>query len=246
MASQTQICNLALAAIGTRSSIASINERSKEANALLVQYQTALEAVLQAAFWNFARKQVALTLLRDATATPSQNVPAPWLYEYSVPSDCLQARYIMPQLINEPGSAAGAQSLPPYVGPPVRWVFSSDVDAAGQDVNVILSNQPQALLVYTKRLANTELFDAQFTRAFAAYLGHSVCLQLTGDKTMWKASFEMADSITKQARASNGNEGLTVIDTMPDWIRVRGYVADWSYPDGGFFTYGPNNLVMIS
>jgi hypothetical protein len=238
------IGNLALDAIGTRSTIASLSENSAEAAAINLHYGPALEAVLQTARWNFARKQIILTLLKDATL--GQTTPSPWLYEYAYPSDCTQGRYVMPTVqVNTPNSVVGTPSPPSAIGPAVPFLISTDQDVNGNQILVILTNQPQASLVYTSRVTNPNLFDGQFTEAFRYYLGARVCIRLTGDKAMAAAAYKMADMLCKAAAASNGNEGLTVIDNIPDWIKARGYASDWAYPDGGFFSYGPQALSPI-
>lgn len=246
MTDQATICNLALDAIGSRSEVASIDEDSQSARKLKLHWDAAVEAALQAAHWNFARKQVALTLLRDATTSPAGNVPAPWLYEYSIPSDMVQARYIMPDYSSASASVPGAAAVPYFSGPPIRFLISSDVDDNGNAINVILTNQPQALLVYTYRVTNPLLFDGQFVEALANYLGSRVCIALTGDKNMAKMAFSLAQQTSIDARASNGNEGLTVIDSIPDWMRVRGYASDWAYPPGSMFWQAPQNLSFVT
>lgn len=246
MTSKVDIVNIGLSAIGTRSTIADFQEASKEASQARLQYDQALGCVLQAAHWNFARGQVVLTLLQDATATPPGPVPQPWLYEYAYPADCVQARYLMPTIASAPGTVAGSASLPAFTGQPVRFLISADKDASGNDIKVILCNMPQAQLVYTRRITNTDLFDDTFTYALGAYLGSRMCMALTGDRARMKDAFAIADNVTREARASNGNEGLTVQDTMPDWIAVRGVVSDWASPPGSIYWQAPQNLVMIS
>ena len=241
---QVTLYNLALSAIGTRSSVASLTESSTEAMQLNLHYASALEAILQAARWNFARKQTLLTLLNDATQ--NQLVPTPWLYEYAYPSDCTQGRYVMPTVqVNIPSAVVGTPSVPTAVGVPVKFLVTTDQDPAGNQILVILTNQPQATFVYTSRVTNPNLFDGQFVEAFRYLLGARVCVALTGDKMMAAAAWKMADTLCRSAAASNGNEGLTVIDAQPDWIRVRGVASDWGYPDGGGFSYGPQALSPI-
>ena len=241
-----QVCNLALSRVPTRSTIASLSENSPEARQCALWYQPSLNAVLQAAFWNFARKQLTLSLLQDATASPPGVVPTPWLYEYAYPTDCIQVRYLMPTVDNLPASAPGASSVPYYMGQPVKFVISSDVDVNGNEIKVILSNQPSAVAVYTKRVVSPAMFDDQFLMALAAYMAHAMCPALTGDKAQAKILFELADKITRGAQSSNGNEGLTVMDSIPDWMRVRGYASDWAYPPGSMFFTQPQALTMIA
>lgn len=244
--SLVQIANMALDVIGTRSSIQSLSEGSNESNAISRHIDNAVDAVLRACHWNFARKQVPLTLLQDATQ--AQPVPTPWLYEYAYPSDCVLMRQLMPMIqvqpvqpVTTPGSPAGVSAY----GPPVRFLMGTDLDFSGNPIEVLLTNQPQAIGVYTFRNLNTAMWDALFVQAFAAYLGARVCMTLTGDKTTMRMALAEAQQYAVDAQRMNGNEGLTVIDHMPDWVRVRGYASDWAWPDSGMFTYGPQSLSLI-
>jgi hypothetical protein len=244
MSSQIEIANMALDATGTRSTIASLTEGSAESNAISRQWSNAMDSVLRAAHWNFARKQVPLTLLQDGTAggTP----PTPWLYEYAYPSDCLLVRYLMPMIQVNPVGVVGAVSPVAAYGPPVKFILSTDNDITGNPIPVLLTNQPQAVAVYTFRNGNTAMWDPLFVQAFAAFLGSRICIPLTGDKVMMKTLIQLANQYAMDAQAKNGNEGLTVIDSTPDWIRVRGYLSDWAYPDGGMWSYGPQALTLVS
>lgn len=244
--SDVAICNLALDASGCRSTIQSLNENSKEAKACSRQYAIALLTILQAAHWNFARAQAPLTLLKDGTLTPPDSVPTPWIYEYAYPSDCLAARYIMPFIQTSPGSAVGSQGLPSAIGSTVRFLVGTDLDANGNRIKCILTNQPNAILVYTCQVVDTGLFDEQFTLAFADYLAYRLSVPLSGDKALAKINYQLAQDACNRAQASNNNEGITVIDNIPDWIRVRGYAADWAYPPGSYFTIEPQALTMIT
>lgn len=244
MASQISIANMALDAIGTRSTIASLTEGSAEANAISRQWDNALDSILRACHWNFARKQVPLSLLQDGTA--GGTVPTPWLYEYSYPSDCLLMRQIMPIIQVNPISAPGTPSPVVAYGPPVRFILSTDLDINGNPINVILTNQAQAIGIYTFRNTNVQMWDGLAVQAMSEYLGARVCIPLTGDKVMQKTALGLAQEYTRQANAMNGNEGITVIDSVPDWIRVRGYESDWAYPMSTGFTYGPQALTLIT
>jgi hypothetical protein len=242
--SQIQIANMALDVIGTRSTISALNEGSTESNAISRHWDNAVDAVLRAAHWDFARKQLALTVLQDGTQ--GQPVPTPWLYEYAYPSDCLLMRYLMPTIQVSPVSFASSVSPVTAYGPPPRFVLSTDLDTTMNSVSVILTNQMQAQGVYTFRNTNTAMWDPLFVQAFTAYLGARVCIALTGDKNMQQIALRMAQQYSVDAQTKNGNEGLTVIDSIPDWMRARGYNSDWAYPYGGLFSYGPQALTLVS
>src|SRR5258706_8457195 len=67
VSSDTVIANLALSAIGTRSTIISMSENSAEAQTIALHYTNVRDELLRDAHWNFARKQVNLALLNDST-----------------------------------------------------------------------------------------------------------------------------------------------------------------------------------
>lgn len=240
--SPAEIGNLALDAIGARATIASLSEASNEARVISRQYNQALEDVLASAHWNFARKQVALTMLKDATV--GDDTPTPWVYEYAYPADCVSARYIMPMVAVDPAAVVGTVAAPSLVGPPARFIISQDVDSSDTPIKVILTNQPQAVLVYTVRITNPQLFDGLFTRALSAYLGALIAVALAGDKRLAQMAFDAADRMVRSARVSNGNEGgPTVIDSVPDWIAVRGFE---SQPGSGVYVQSPTDLSFVT
>lgn len=232
MADQITIANLALAAVGARSSISSFTEGSAESIAVALFYDPIRKACLRQANWNFARKQANMTLL-GSTATNQNGVATggclpPWQYAYAYPSDCIKARLILPPYQMSPAG------VPPIsLGGAVNWVESLDTDAQGNDVKIIMTNYPQPQLIYTKDQTNTELFDDQFTLAFTQILGARMSPQVNGDKAMTKQALEIGQQTITQAQVTDGNEGLTLQEHMPDWMRVRGYASD--YTDGNFW-----------
>lgn len=245
-ADQVAICNLALSAVGTRSSISSLSENSAEARQCALHYGQALDRMLRAANWNFARKQVSLALLKDANFPgPSGLPPLPWVYSYAYPSDCIRLRYLMPTF--QAGSNSSLiVTAPEWSGPPIRFVVAMDEDQQGNDTQVVLTNQPQALAVYTKRVTNPAFFDATFLEGFYNYLGARLAIALTGDKEMAKTLLQIATAHVQEAKAEDGNEGLVILDSMPDWIRVRGYESDFGFPDAGMGLFGPDALTLIN
>lgn len=91
------IANLALDAIMWPDHVGDLEEGTDHANVILRVYDTCLRNLLRSAPWDFARKQVPLQLLADATGN-TQGMPTavirPWLYEYEYPIDCAKARFI--------------------------------------------------------------------------------------------------------------------------------------------------------
>jgi len=100
---------------------------------------------------------------------------------------------------------------------------------------VILCNQEFATLTYIRQIVDPNVWDPMFQDAMANKLGADIVMGLTGDKPLANACIQMANMSLLEARKVDGNEGLTVSDVTPDWIRARGI---W-WTDG--FQSGPYN-----
>lgn len=237
MTSEVDVANMALDSIGARYSITSLTPPQPAPNAVLVarHYQPKMDALHRAAHWNFARKQAPLTLLKAAKGTPENpdgtklpRPPYPWQYEYEYPADCLLARNLLACPMNPTGSdmpilAAGGYATPlwPYT-PGYKFVVGVDTDADGNQIKVILTDLEFAQLVYTARIKNPDLWDSQFLLAATAFLGAWLVNPTSGDGALLKGQIEIVSSILTQARVSDGNEGATSTDYVPDWMAVRG------------------------
>lgn len=102
--------------------IGDLQEGSREAQIILRWYGQCMRQMLRAANWDWARVQVDLQLLADASGnTPNVGtiVPQPWTYSYAYPSDCMKVRYVP---YNWPGTAAAVPTgniVPPNNGAPI-------------------------------------------------------------------------------------------------------------------------------
>lgn len=108
------------------------------------------------------------------------------------------------------------------------------------DQRVILTNQEFAILNYVKLVTNENVFDDDFQEAFVKVLGAGLVKALTGDKSLANLMIAEANAKVVAARGTDGNEGLTVNDVLPDWLRVRGinYTEDYSGPYNTGFNWG--------
>ena len=102
------------------------------------------------------------------------------------------------------------------------------------DQRVILTNQEFAILAYVKQITDPNVMDPQFIDAWKAVVASRLVFQLTGDKAQANYGIQIANSIIVEARKGDGNEGLTINDVTPDWIRIRGlgggYNGDANFP----------------
>jgi hypothetical protein len=106
---------------------------------------------------------------------------------------------------------------------------------------VILTNQEFATLVQIHNVTDPNLFDDLFQDAFTKILGGALGLALTGDKKLAELAVKLANMSIEEARRQDGNEGLTINDVTPDWIRIRGINTPSPY-SGPYLGFDWGNL----
>jgi len=140
VASQVNICNMALMRIGVRDRIASMTEGSEESRVLSEVYETILELVLTQVDWAFARQRKALTLLETMTGEE-------WTYRYQLPANCAFARKIEGDARNLPNEAL------------VVWQLESQDDGLKK---TIVTDRKDAVLIYTRNDLKPGMYPAHF------------------------------------------------------------------------------------
>jgi len=237
--SEISICNEALSAMGSRSRLTSLNENSPQARECALRYTSVRDQLLRGAPWDFAKRTITAGLLKAAPGTEENSAavgvwsndwpPPPWLYMYAYPSDCVRVREIKSQ---------------PYTNIPRRrtipFTKALDYDSDGKPRTVILTNEQDALLVYTARVTLPSLYDPLFIEAFVAALASELAIPLSGSSQLSSALAQKANNIILEARLVDGNEDYTVLDHVPDWLQTRG-IATLDIPQGSFFNepYSP-------
>lgn len=218
---EVSIYNLALSGIGTRAKVASPTERSREAEICRLWFGPVRDRVLRAAPWPSTKAWSRLALLkeRDGDEAWVANDPEPgFAYAYSPPIDMLAPRHL-----------AGYQrfSLSSYPG----------------NLKAIMTDQPQALLCYTKHQTAINTWDVGLQMAVVYGLSAYIALPLHGKASRAKVAMDEANRLIMSAReeAANTDEGR--LETIPSWITARGYGTPLSdtryfYPSGALFNAG--------
>jgi hypothetical protein len=203
MASIVQICNLALSRLGTRATIASLDESSTEARICKANYADCRDTLLRDFDWNFARRVETLALRIEAP-------PSGWSYVYSVPNKCARFR--------------GIWSGPRPIGAPVDWAIGSVADSSGNDVVAVFTNQSQADGWYTRIVENSELFSAGFVKALSWRLAEAIALPITTRDSLAEVMARRAAAKVAEGLAAEANEGIATTDhQVPDFLAERGY-----------------------
>ncbi len=249
------IWNRSLLSIGARSTVASQNENSVEANACNVFYQSTFEQLARTARWGCLRKQASLSLLAAAQGTPENPTglilpipPQPFLYQYASPSDNLFVRGILPFVPIQTGvnqttvNNNSATWLPNSGLIPFNIEYSTDT--MNNPVETILTNQSQAIAVYTVNNSTPFIFDSLFEQAIVASLAAFLVPALALNLPLMGAMIKSAEQCIMQARVADGNETPVSQDHLPDWIRARS--AGTFYGTSGYNNNGYSNMIWPS
>lgn len=119
--------------------------------------------------------------------------------------------------------------------------FTLTQQSVATDQRVILTNEEFPTLAYIKQVVDPNVMDPLFQEAWIQVLGAGLCISLTGDKGLANMCIARANRAIEEARKVDGNEGLTINDVTPDYIRIRGiawtqfYVGPWSNYDWGSY-----------
>jgi hypothetical protein len=223
MASVIDICNLALAHIGDRANITSIDppEGSAQAEHCARFYPMARNSLLNMHPWAFAQKRAVLADI-SATIVP----PAKWQYTYAAPGDVVKILGVYdPNAMYDENKAE----------------FEYELSGTTQ---VIYANPEAAIVRYVALVTDSATFPPIFTEALAwllaSYLAGPIIKGTEGMRVSAEA-MKMAMSYVGQARVEDANQRNRASarrDTRhsPSWISNRGslwpYSDDPWYPDG--------------
>jgi len=195
--SEVQLCNLALSRLGCPG-IQSLSEASRQARACSLHYPVARDAVLRDHPWTFARKEQTLALVSDETVSG-------WDYVYQYPTDCLNAIRIHDETASaDPDSYYDDTQATYSSSKKIEFevVASEDLDARR-----IVSNQENAILVYTAAVTNPVVFDSLFSQALVLQLASAMAVALKRSQSLAKNLYQEYLVVLGVAKASNANEG---------------------------------------
>jgi len=159
MASEIDICNLALGHLGDVATIASIDppEGSAQAEHCARFYPIARDSLLELHTWGFATKRVQLAQL--GTGWPE------WDYSYAQPADALNIIAVLPPYATDDYSTGAASVSIAVGGSYIPQPFSCEIDANGADV--IYTDQAEAVLRYTALVTDPTKFSPLFIVALS-------------------------------------------------------------------------------
>ena len=189
---QLAVVNEALQFVAAQTTVTSLTDPQQPAGIYAaVVYAPTVQLMLRELDPDFARYTATLTL--SGAATPV----APWAYEYLYPADCVRLRQVAPP-------ANGYDPLDPQ---PIRANVSFDIISA-VNTKVILTNQVNALAVYTSSTVTEVQWDSSFTDAVVRRLANPLAMALSGRPDFAR---EILEESAKMASSAYGvDEGMLV------------------------------------
>tara|TARA_R110000782_G_scaffold65543_1_gene133381 strand:- start:17733 stop:18323 length:591 start_codon:yes stop_codon:yes gene_type:complete len=196
MTSEVDICNLAMADIGSTAVISSLGESSVEAKYCNIFYEAARDALLEEYEWPFAHRKVELA----STGTPPQQ----WLFQYAYPNNTIACRRIW-QLDRQ------AAPLP------FELIASDDLQS-----RLIVTDTATASMMVTSKVTLPTLFPPKFIEALHFKLASMLAMPITKKRTMRSDMLEAYARALTSAATSSLNQQVGALPRDPDWITGRG------------------------
>lgn len=204
MASEVELCNLALANIRA-GSINSLDEPSLQAQQCKARLPVLRDMLLRDTPWNFAVKIEALAL---STADLFN-----WVYAYQYPSDCLQIDRL---ILNYEEFTADDGA---YRTRHIEDIYTPDLDQQvkyqifNENGNIVVGcNEPDIRAEYRIRVTDPNRWDTQFYMMLAHLLSAELAVPIVGGdvgRQLRSDQFQIYNEYLQSARASNSNERYT-------------------------------------
>lgn len=195
MASEVDICNLALSHLGDDGTITAINppDGSTQAGYAKRFYPIARGLMLEAFDWSFAAA-------RTSNLAEVTNTSSAWAFAYALPSDCIKPRKLL---------ALGATD-------------ETKGETYAVEERTLYTNSETPTLIYTKLVTDTTKYTTAFVSAFSKMLASQLAGPLTKSPKIAQAWWQMAMDEGAQAAKSNANSTSVEEHSAPaSWMTSR-------------------------
>lgn len=222
MASEVDICNLALGHLGDNATVASLDppEGSAQAEHCARFYPLARDALLEMHDWNFATRRATLA---EVTMDWTQ-----WQYAYVQPADCLKVIAVhyptstddYSQPLVTPATLENVPELGQGIYTPQPFVCETDDEGR----NLIYTNVEDAIVRYIALVSDTTKFSPLFTIALtwhlAAMLAGPIIKGEAGRAEALRCQ-QMANGYLSRAMGSDSRQRMTRTTHNVSWIAGR-------------------------
>lgn len=216
MASDVDVCNMALSHLGSEAAVVSISppDGSAEAGHCKRFFALARRQALEIAAFSWTKKRAAL-----ASVTNPSDV---WTYAYQLPGDCITPVRVLQQNFS-------STLLDDYTG---RVVTADELrvltEAWGADFQIegstLLTHEPDAVLLYTRDVTDLTRFSASFISGFSYLLASFIAGPIIKGKEGAAAGRELRDAakvILADAAVQDTAPGSESQEFLPASLRMR-------------------------
>jgi hypothetical protein len=208
MASENDICNLALSRIG-HLTITSLTEGTPTSDLCNLHYAISRDAVLRAHPWNFAIRRAILA--QDVT-TPEFE----FTYRFALPESprCLR-------VIRTNWEAEGISGSAVYGFPGIMGYADASVPYRIEG-RYLYCNETDVKIEYIAQITDTAQFDSVFVDLLAQRLSAEMAPRLTDTQAMAQAMWNIYNAKLQDARLNDAMEGSAreVVD-LGQWLVAR-------------------------
>lgn len=210
MSTPVDICNLALARLGDEANVQSISPPDGSTQAALCAqfYPIARDTLLSMRQWTFATVRAPLALLVGDT------YHSPWARAYALPNQCLSVLKVLAAGAEHDVEVGGGATLQPF-----------RVEALADGQVAVLTNTPDAVAVYTRRVEDAGKFPPLFVDALswllASYMAGAI---IKGDagRTASRATTEAFQQVLGTASMRDAAQQYVPARVSASWISARG------------------------
>lgn len=215
--SQVDLCNRALRRLGTQSIITSLDDGSQEADMCAAFYGDVLGSILESPrcsaypsyTWQWCRK------VASGTSSASNNPR--WIYEYTLPADCLRIQEIIDPSFPQKKWRSEHRLMAGVID------YECGVDQIdGTDTPVIWCNLSPLSVLYISDGISIDQWPNTFRRAFWLALAVEIGTGLGISGSIISAISQEADAALAQACQMDMRVSVQITDYLPDWMAARG------------------------
>lgn len=215
MASDVDVCNMALSHLGSDAQVAAINppDGSVEAGHCRRFFTLARQEALEMAAYSWTKRRATLALVDNPSTI--------WTYAYALPSDCIRPLRVL-QLSTANFSSLQV-SAPASVDDLNRFYESgtANFDIEGR---VLLTHEPDAVLLYVRDVTDPSNWSPSFVSGLSFLLASFLAGPLVKGEPGAKASQRLRDaagSVLRGAQVLDASRNAEQQDFTPSALAVR-------------------------
>jgi len=215
MASEVDICNMALSNLGDSASVSSISppEGSVQAENCSIFYPQARDSLLEMHSWNFATKRVRPSAITESGEFADSTT---WDYAYPLPADCLTVISVMDESMNDDYS--DPTSTLNYI--PRQY----QIEISGDGSKIIRTDIENMELRYVACIKNTALYSHLFISALSWHLTALLAGPILKGETGRKAALDAEKTMNyffEKAKGVDTRQREVKPKHQVGWINAR-------------------------